>query len=612
MKDNQSLHIILFFVLVIGLIASAFALKVTFEPQAADHGVSAPQADTAEEEPAAAEPVAPEPAAEEPAVEEALRIQTDIPSLHEYYADAFDVGVAISASQIEGAYADLVNKHYNTVVAGNEMKPGSLQPVEDFFRWKDADNIIAFAKANGLKVRFHTLVWHQQTADWMFRDPYGLQMEPTEENKKLLLERLEKHIRAVVERYKDDIQDWDVVNEVIDENEPDGMRRSKWYEITGTEYIELAFRVTREVAGPDARLYINDYNTHHPKKREALYKLVTDLLDKGVPIDGVGHQTHISIYYPQLSEIQASIERFAELGLDNQITELDISIYASDSESYDVVPEEVLVKLAHRYQELFELFLDMKDHISSVVFWGTDDGNTWLRTFPVNRINLPLLFDEQLQAKYAYWALIDPSQVPALPSDEPADAGEKKLGSAVKGTPVIDGEMEEIWNNAPELFTDVWVEGSQGAQATARVLWDDGYLYVFAKVRDTLLSKSSANPWEQDSLEIFVDQNHGQTGSYEPDDGQYRVNFDNEQSYNGMASADNFVTATKVIEGGYVVEAALQLDPTWIKGGAKIGFDVQVNNDEDGDGVRDSVAIWSDPTGQSYQNTSNLGELVLE
>lgn len=342
-------------------------------------------------------------------------IQTDIPSLKDVFADAFDIGVAVDRN-MGGQYGQLIAKHYNVLVAGNAMKPGPLQPAEGQFRWEEADRYVEFAKKHGMAVRFHTLVWHSQAAEWMFRDENGELLKPSEESKKRVLDRLEAHIRAVAGRYGDDIRDWDVVNEVIDETQPDGMRRSMWYILTGTDYIEHAFRVARDALGPAARLYINDYNTHHPKKRDVLYNLVKDMLERGVPIDGIGHQTHVNIEYPPVSEIRESIERFASLGLDNQITELDVSIYTNDTDKYETVPEDVQIRLAHRYKELFDLFRELEDKISAVVFWGTDDGNSWLRSFPVTRLNAPLLFDDQLQAKYAFWAVVgEMDRVPPLP-----------------------------------------------------------------------------------------------------------------------------------------------------------------------------------------------------
>ena len=355
-------------------------------------------------------------AQEEPA---APAVQTDIPSLAEAYADHFPIGAAITPEQTEGPMAELLKKHVNMLVAENVMKPYILQPTEGQFRFEQADKIVEFAKANGMELRFHTLVWHQQTPAWFFYDKEGKRMvdetDPAkrEENKKLLLERLENHIRVIVNRYKDDIKSWDVVNEVVEPNDPDGLRNSEWYQIAGIDYIVTAFRAAREAGGPDIKLYINDYSTDDPAKRDRLYELVKELLDRGVPIDGVGHQTHISVEWPSVSSVIESMRKFAELGLDNIVTEMDMSVYAwNDRRDYgDDIPEAVMQKQADRYREFFQAFRDNKDILSAVVFWGIADSHTWLHDFPVQgRTDAPLLFDQNLQAKPAFWSVIEAAQ----------------------------------------------------------------------------------------------------------------------------------------------------------------------------------------------------------
>ena len=197
-------------------------------------------------------------------------IEEDIPSLAEVFSDYFSIGAAIEPGHTTGLIAELYKKHVNMLVAENSMKPEAIQPTEGNFTWGAADRLVQFAKENGMELRFHTLVWHNQTPDWFFRDNEGKPMieetdpKKREENKKLLLKRLEEHIRAVVSRYKDDIKSWDVVNEVIEPSDPDGMRNSPWYQITGTEFIETAFRIAREAGGNDIKLYINDYGTDAP------------------------------------------------------------------------------------------------------------------------------------------------------------------------------------------------------------------------------------------------------------------------------------------------------------------------------------------------------------
>ncbi|SDY28353.1 Endo-1,4-beta-xylanase, GH35 family [Evansella caseinilytica] len=687
-----------------------------------------------------------------------------IPSLHEVFAEQFQIGAAIEPYQMEGAHGKLLKAQYNSIVAENRMKPDAIQPAEGNFTFDDADDMFAFAEENDMVMRYHTLVWHNQTPNWFFLDEHGREMteetdlQKREANKQLLLQRLENHITEIVTRYQGKVDSWDVVNEVIDAGRPDGMRNTKWYQITGKDYIKTAFETVKAL-DPDAKLFINDYNTHEPAKRDALYDLVVELLEDGVPVDGVGHQTHINIRNPHIQLITESIELFADLGLDNQITELDVSIYTDDTTVYatfDDIPDEVFLLQAYRYKQLFEEFVRLSDSISNVTFWGIGDDHTWLTDRPIPRQNAPFVFDQHLQPKLAFWALVDPSRLPAMTKEANAPYGtpvmdgdkdlvwetvpatligageafsaafqtlwdeqhlylfaeisdatvnandavevflvengevsrhvferneskaegvvvtegnggyrleaviplknnveagnviafdlratdvetgnllswndptheqesgrnygeltllpEVKITEALYGTPEINGEMDAVWEDALVIHTDVWVEGEQGATAKVRTLWDEENLYVFAEVTDSLLTKRSSNVWEHDSVEIFIDQNNEKTAYYQSDDGQFRVNFDNEQSYNGYASPDTFNTATALTEDGYIVEAAMKLSAIEPAEGTVIGFDIQVNNDENDDGRRDSVAIWNDSTGQSYQNTSRFGVLRL-
>src|SRR5262252_1273673 len=185
-------------------------------------------------------------------------IQNDIPSLKETFSDYFTVGAAIWKGDVTGAHSELLKKHFNSVTAENVMKWATIEPAEGSFDFAPADALVEFARSNHVRVRGHTLCWHQQVPQWLFLDANGNPMTPTPENKALLLRRLENHIRGVLSHYKDDVYAWDVVNEVIDPEEPDGFRRSPWFVITGTDYIDRAFRVAHEVS-PGAKLFINEY-----------------------------------------------------------------------------------------------------------------------------------------------------------------------------------------------------------------------------------------------------------------------------------------------------------------------------------------------------------------
>jgi endo-1,4-beta-xylanase len=334
-------------------------------------------------------------------------IQTDIPSLRDAVT-GFPVGAAVGPAELYGSHGDLLLKHFESLTPGNALKWDATEPAEGVFRFTDADPIVDFATEHGMAVRGHTLVWHQQTPSWVFLDASGQPMTATPENKELLLDRLEAHIRGVVGRYGDRIAVWDVVNEVIDEAQPDGMRRSRWYEIAGLDYIRTAFRVAHEVA-PNARLFINDYNTNVPAKREALYALVSRLRAEGVPVHGVGHQMHVNVAWPSVAETEAMLQRFVPLGVEQQITEMDVSIYTSAGESFPTPPAERLQAQAEQYGAMFDLFDRYAEEITSVTLWGVADDNTWL---DVNRKDAPLLFDTGLQAKPAFWAVVGEPEEP--------------------------------------------------------------------------------------------------------------------------------------------------------------------------------------------------------
>ncbi len=352
-----------------------------------------------------------------------IQIQSDIPPVYQTLGGYFPVGAAIWPGALSGPHAELLVKHFNSIVAENAMKMAYLQPTEGAFDFSVADALVDFAKAHHMLMRGTTLVWHRQNPPWLFKDAEGNNLQPSPESKALLLRRLRTYIRTVVSHYKDDVYAWDVVNEVIDPTQPDGFRRSRWLELTGTDYIDTAFRAAHQAA-PQAKLFINDFGTTNPIKRKFLYNLVRDLKARGVPIDGVGHQMHINIDEPSVEAIAETVHMFSALGVDNQITELDVSLYDNSTDSCPAISQDALIEQGYRYRDLFQTFRNLKGELSGVTFWGLADDHTWLRKFPIARLDLPLLFDEHLQAKPAYWGVVDPTRLPARPvSSRPPAAG---------------------------------------------------------------------------------------------------------------------------------------------------------------------------------------------
>jgi endo-1,4-beta-xylanase len=343
---------------------------------------------------------------------ESKRLQTTNISdkgLKDYYKNYFPIGVAVSPRALKTDEASLILQQFNSVTPENAMKMGPLHPKENEFYWQAPDSIVAFAQNNGLKVRGHTLLWHNQTPRWLFTDNNGNTV-----SKEVLLNRLKDHITAVVSRYKGKVYAWDVVNEAISDKRDEYLRNSMWLQICGEEYIAKAFEYAH-AADPTAILFYNDYDEINPVKREKIYRLVKSLKDAGVPVHGIGMQGHWAVNEPSASQLDSTIKRFAQLGLKIQITEMDISVYPKEHNARERKPEDAnTVFTAEReqqqlavYKMCFDLFRKYKNVISGVTFWNVSDRYSWLDNFPVrNRKDYPLLFDKDLKPKKAYWEVV--------------------------------------------------------------------------------------------------------------------------------------------------------------------------------------------------------------
>ena len=334
------------------------------------------------------------------------QIDTD-KGLKDYYKKFFPIGVAVTPRELLSDEGKLIVKEFSSITPENAMKMGPIHPEENRFYWRDADSIVAFAQRNHIKVRGHTLCWHAQAPGWMFKDSLGKDV-----SKEVLLDRLHKHINTVVSRYRGKIYAWDVVNEAVADDST-FLRKSKWNQITGQEFIEKAFEFAHE-ADPKAVLFYNDYNTEQPAKREKIYKLLKSLLAKGIPVKGVGLQAHWSVTNPSREELEKSIQMFSSLGLQVQFTELDISVYAGrqggqlingeKQQEKAVFTPEMEQQQLEKYKMAFEVFRKYRKKITGVTFWNVSDRYTWLDGR--GRKNYPLLFDTNLQPKKAYFEVV--------------------------------------------------------------------------------------------------------------------------------------------------------------------------------------------------------------
>jgi endo-1,4-beta-xylanase len=347
-----------------------------------------------------------------------------VPQLKVVMAPHFKIGAAIEPDSIDSpADAALLAAQFSSLTAENKMKPGTIGVAEGQYNFGPADQIVAFAQAHGIAVRGHTLVWHYQSGEWSEAPAWFFAGKPKDPHyHEIVAARLTRYVTDVVTHFRGKVYAWDVVNEVISDD-PNHVYRedSPWYRALGKDYIAIAFRAAR-AADPDVKLYINEYSTDDPVKRAKLLSVVRALRAQGVPIDGVGHQMHISINWPPLPRIKQALDDVAALGLENQVTELDVSLYSDSGECWHdphaclpdlgyPVPNDVMRAQAERYRAVFDLF-EHEPSIKAVTLWGYSDKHTWLTSTPVPRTNLPLLFDANLQPKAALLAIVDPSWQP--------------------------------------------------------------------------------------------------------------------------------------------------------------------------------------------------------
>lgn len=338
--------------------------------------------------------------------EEHSEDNTELPALKEAYEGSFRVGAALNSRQVDGELPEatqVITRHFNSITPENLLKFSSIHPEPDLYNFDPADRYVSFGEEHGMFIVGHTLVWHQQTTEWVFENDGG---EPTREE---LLQRMQDHITTVVGRYQGRIDGWDVVNEAV--TDEGGRRETQWHQIIGEDYVEKAFQYARQ-ADPGAELYYNDYNLWKPSKRAAAIELVRGLQDKGIRVDGIGMQSHLLLDSPSIEQIEESIIAFAELGVRVHITELDVDVLPrnqeGDADPYrEGLPDSVQQQLADRYASLFGLFLKHSDKIDRVTFWGVNDGQSWLNNFPVRgRTNYPLLFDRNYNPKPALEAVL--------------------------------------------------------------------------------------------------------------------------------------------------------------------------------------------------------------
>lgn len=599
-------------------------------------------------------------------------VHTDIPDLYKTVAskdglgeDAV-VGTCYGSDEItDEKLMQLVTKHFNAVTLENELKPdamfgynnaspaaGSIHkedlngeqidvPTLDHSRAdKMLDQIAEWNKKNPdhkIRVRGHVLVWHSQTPEWFFHEGYEKSNDYV--SKDVMNKRLEWYIKTMLtyytgeqSKYKDLFYGFDVVNEAISDAtatyrtdaEQGGDKlsddthgsKSSWWKVYGSnEYIINAFKFANKYAPASLELYYNDYNECDAKKRGGIIALINDVkAAEGTRITGFGMQGHYGVNAPSVSQFEEAAREYGKVVDKVMLTELDIKPSATFDGSNAKLADE-LNREGDYMARLYDTAKTLKKdgvNFCGFTFWGVIDSNSWLQD--ANNVGgasdgkmkvFPLLFDGNYQAKLTYWAFVDPTKI------EPVDALKRPTIEIKQGTVNVDGEIDDAWKNAETVKLEIVVQ-SVAVTCDAKLLWDKDNLYVLMDVKDKVLNDASSDDYQQDSIEVFIDEDHKKPESYQPDDKQYRVSYKNKLSFNGeKCKAENMKSAVKLTDGGYLVEASFKwTDITPEAGKTVIGLELQVN-DATSAGSRSGTLSWADDTGTGYMNPSVLGNAKL-
>ncbi|WP_203909211.1 endo-1,4-beta-xylanase [Rhizocola hellebori] len=401
----------------------------------------------------------------------------DLTGIHE--TTDFPIGVAIDSRETVGGAAQLLTKHFNQITPENHMKPEAWYDAQRNFRPHDqAIALMNFARDNNLRLYGHVLVWHSQTPAWFFQDSAGQPLTNSAEHQQVLRDRLRTHVfnvaQSLSQRYglfgsaTNPLRAFDAVNEVVSDSGEfsDGLRRSEWYRILGESFIDLTFQYADQafndvyaVANADpVTLFINDYNTEQGGKQARYKALVERLLARGVPLDGVGHQFHLSLATP-VSTLDGALAAFANLPVKQAVTELDITTGTP-------VTQANLIEQGYFFRDAFRIFRAHSNQLFSVTAWGLTDGRSWRSSS-----GAPLIFGDNLRAKPAYFGAVD-GDLPARLRSADVFAGTVPINA--------NATKDLTWRKLPLHRIE--------NKAQFQLRWASDHLTAYVTVNDTTVS----------------------------------------------------------------------------------------------------------------------------
>jgi len=324
----------------------------------------------------------------------------------QHHALTAGAAVVVHAVQTDPVFQQLIADQYDMLVPTSELKWRALRPSATTYDFAASDALFAFAARHHMRMRGHTLVWHNSVPDW-------LQNSAGKYNVRQLLV---DHIQTVMGRYRGRVHSWDVVNEAVlpKDGQPNGLRKSFWYDAIGPGYIDLAFQTARE-ADPHAKLTYNDYGVEYDsdedsERRKVILALLRGMQQRKVPLDAVGIQSHIKAGSPYAvgKGLTDYIESLRTMGLEVYLTEMDVN---EDDLTYNDVQ-----RRDHTVAEIYRQYLDValaNPAVKLMLTWGVSDRRTWLNNGPThhrkqpNRPQRSLPFDSGYRPVQAFFAIRD-------------------------------------------------------------------------------------------------------------------------------------------------------------------------------------------------------------
>ncbi len=303
-----------------------------------------------------------------------------------------DFGFAVSVTDLlDAGTQKIIADQAKILVAENCMKSSQLRPNKTFWNWSDPENLVKFANQNKIVAKWHTLFWHEMNP------PFINSLKTKEEAETMM----DEHITTVMQKFKGRIRDYDVVNEMF--NEDGSLRETVWLKTLGPGYLERAIRKAHEV-DPDAHLFLNEYNNEAAgyAKADAMYNLVKDFVERGVPIYGVGMQLHLAADLPYNEEaIRKNIRRYADLGIKICFSEVDVRMPLARADQYAQTQVDI-------WRSLMKLAVE-EPNVESFIVWGVSDKNSWIPAWKPGYGDA-LLFDKNFKPKPVYAELLKAAQ----------------------------------------------------------------------------------------------------------------------------------------------------------------------------------------------------------